>query len=184
MKIIPIFDKDNKLLSFIYEENDVCEFERLFDLWNDIEYLESFFHDNESYLRDSYWDGKSKDYLVRKTREIANDFEDKLIEYENVADDDQIRFLQELFEPLGQSDVTTEVLTKSKAKEFWLRIYALKVDRSTYIITGGAIKLTKRMEDHEATKLELRKLEKCRNWLFDQGITEIEQVEITIKSRK
>ncbi len=107
MKIIPIFDKDNKLLSFIYEENVVCEFERLFDLWNDIEYLESFFHDNESYLRDSYWDGKSKDYLVRKTREIANDFEDKLIEYENVADDDQIRFLQELFEPLGQSDFTT-----------------------------------------------------------------------------
>ena len=90
--------------------------------------------------------------------------------------------LDELFEPLHNSQIQIITLNKSKAKETWLRIYALRVDTNAYIITGGAIKLTQKMNDRKHTNRELLKIENCRTFLLEQGIIDtdgvIEEIEL------
>ena len=49
----------------------------------------------------------------------------------------------------------------------WLRIYAIKLDPGCYIITGGAIKLTRTMQEREHTLKELNKMEQVRNYLIN-----------------
>ena len=41
-----------------------------------------------------------------------------------------------------------------------------------YLITGGAIKLTKKMEEREHTSEELIKLEKGRNFLLAESVSD------------
>lgn len=71
------------------------------------------------------------------------------------------------------------LLGKEKAKlkntakhASWLRIYAIKLESGIYIITGGAIKLTRTMQEREHTLKELGKMEKVRAFLLDQGIVD------------
>lgn len=51
----------------------------------------------------------------------------------------------------------------------WLRIYAIKLEPGCYIITGGAIKLTRTMQEREHTLAELTKMEKVRSYLLNGG---------------
>lgn len=50
-----------------------------------------------------------------------------------------------------------------------VRIYAIKLEPGCYIITGGAIKLTRTMQEREHTLIELNKMEAVRNYLLDGG---------------
>ena len=43
-----------------------------------------------------------------------------------------------------------------------------------YVVTGGAIKLTHKMEVREHTKGELQKMERCRNYLLDLGVFDVD----------
>ena len=43
-----------------------------------------------------------------------------------------------------------------------------------YIITGGAIKLTEKMQDRPHTMVELEKIEKVRRFLIAEGIVDNE----------
>ena len=52
----------------------------------------------------------------------------------------------------------------------WLRIYAIKLDPGIYVITGGAIKLTRTMQEREHTLVELARMEKVRRFLLDNNI--------------
>lgn len=78
-------------------------------------------------------------------------------------------------EPSRISDI---LLGKEKAKgknrnhPSWLRIYALKVGNSKYIVTGGDIKLTATMQEREHTLEELRKMEEVRNYLLSEGVVD------------
>lgn len=180
MKIVRIFEELNTLLSFKYDSEYDNEFERLFDLWNDTEYLYNFFEDNKEFLKDSYWSDTSLSNIVTMTIELAGKFEDKILEFESFGVDEQRMYLETIFEPLSSTIYKERIITESKAKEFWLRIYALKVNKSVFIITGGAIKLTQEMKDHEATNKELKKLELCKNFLIENSITDIEQIEVIL----
>ena len=65
------------------------------------------------------------------------------------------------------------LLGKEKGKPHrrsWLRLYAIKLNVGIYIITGGAIKLTRTMQEREHTLLELSKMEKVRNFLINEGV--------------
>ena len=53
-----------------------------------------------------------------------------------------------------------------------LRIYAIKLEPGIYVITGGAIKLTRTMQEREHTLLELGKMEKVRNFLLEQRVVD------------
>jgi hypothetical protein len=56
----------------------------------------------------------------------------------------------------------------------WLRIYAIKLAKGVYVVTGGAIKLTATMQEREHTAAELAKIEKVRNFLLDEKIIDDE----------
>ncbi|MGL5563993.1 MAG: hypothetical protein ACRDCN_15450 [Tannerellaceae bacterium] len=61
-------------------------------------------------------------------------------------------------------------LGKSKLKDNWLRLYAIKIDDNRFLITGGAIKLTRTMQENEYTNNELYKLSKVCNFLKQEGV--------------
>lgn len=56
----------------------------------------------------------------------------------------------------------------------WLRIYAIKLDPGIYVITGGAIKLTRTMQEREHTLFELARMEKVRNFMIDNDICDMD----------
>ena len=73
------------------------------------------------------------------------------------------------------------LLGKEKAKgarnfrhDSWLRLYAIRFQRNSYLVTGGAIKLTHTMQEREHTLEELRKLEKVRNFLLSEGACDMD----------
>lgn len=52
----------------------------------------------------------------------------------------------------------------------WVRLYAIKIENDIYVITGGTIKLTEKMQDREHTRKEVLRLEKCRDYLVSLKI--------------
>ena len=78
---------------------------------------------------------------------------------------------------LDITDTRCTELTRRKARNWnrnkhasWLRIYAIRLEPNVYVVTGGAIKLTQRMQDKEHTSLELEKLNKCKEFLKYNGV--------------
>lgn len=89
--------------------------------------------------------------------------------------------LDQLFRPLENSRANEMLLGKEKAKiknrpvhASWLRIYAIKLEPGCYIITGGAIKLTRTMQEREHTLAELNKMEAVRNFILASGAVDAE----------
>lgn len=54
-----------------------------------------------------------------------------------------------------------------KGRQNCLRLYAIKIDEETFVITGGAIKLPLHhlMEDRDHTIKELQKIKKAQDYL-------------------
>ena len=74
--------------------------------------------------------------------------------------------LDKIFRPLENCRTSEMLLGKEKARlrntprhASWLRIYAIKLEPGIYIITGGAIKLTRTMQEREHTLVELARME-------------------------
>ena len=89
--------------------------------------------------------------------------------------------LDEIFRPLENNRTSEMLLGKEKARlrdtqrhASWLRIYAIKLDPGIYVITGGAIKLTRTMQEREHTLVELARMEKVRCFLLDNDIVDMD----------
>ncbi|MGV3529808.1 MAG: hypothetical protein ACO1OO_12990 [Flavisolibacter sp.] len=184
MELVPIFvdeksEETNGLWAIRYG-NGPDEFERLFDLWNEVEYLEIFYHSHADDLNNVLFESNSVPDVVLQTIQEANELEDTL---SKLAFGNDGSNLQHLFKPLDNQVFELSVLQKSKAsiRTRWrphpkLRIYAIRLAPNLYIITGGAIKLTHRMDERPHTQEELRKIERVRQWLQSQGIYEPEDL--------
>jgi hypothetical protein len=170
MEIVRIFAEN--LFAFKFEGESYDEFERLFDLWHDTEYLEGFFDEHQEDLESGYWNTISIEESIIETINEARALESDFRNIADKSDQEKESFFHDTFIPLIKSDLTYEDLGKSKARRRWLRIYALKVENSVYIVTGGAIKLTAKMSDRKHTSDELTKLERCRDYLIENGIVD------------
>lgn len=87
--------------------------------------------------------------------------------------------LDKIFRPLENCRTSEMLLGKEKARlrntprhASWLRIYAIKLEPGIYIITGGAIKLTRTMQEREHTLVELARMEKVRRFLINNDIAD------------
>lgn len=87
--------------------------------------------------------------------------------------------LDKIFRSLENSRMSEILLGKEKARlhntprhASWLRIYAIKLEPGIYVITGGAIKLTRTIQEGEHTLVELARMEKVRWVLLDNGIAD------------
>ncbi len=176
MKIVRIFANENYLLVVHYTNEELDEFARLFDEWTDVEFLEDFFTKNEKDLQVDFWKEISVEEAVRITIREASDFRKLLLEITKEKPAKRRKEFIELFKPLEDTQSRFDFLDKKKAygmrKPSWLRMYALKISDDMYLITGGAIKLTKRMGERKHTKKELVKIERCKQYLKDQGVVD------------
>lgn len=160
MKIINTFVP--RLTAFKFQSKD--ELERNLDLWTNEKYLYAYFEKNKSDL--AYFKVKTIKEAVLKTIKQTRLLQEKLYEY--IVD--ETKNLDELFLNLDDNEYHETVLSKQKSKQHWLRLYALKIEPNHYVITGGAIKLVHKMEQSEFTIKEKQTIEKCRNYLLDNGV--------------
>ncbi|MBN8652683.1 MAG: hypothetical protein J0L67_14720 [Cytophagales bacterium] len=170
MDIVSIFA--DQLTAFRYDTDQPDEFSRLFSQWQDPQYLYTFFTENIEDLHSGFFGAISLQAAIRQTRDEARRLENTLLQLASNTQDN----LDSIFEPLRLEEPIE--LTRSKAKgvkpKSWLRVYAIKLQSNVYVVTGGAIKLTRSMQGSEHTKTELRKFDRCRDFLREQGISDVE----------
>ena len=149
------------------------EYDRLLEFWTNVEALRKYGKENDL-------NNEALDEFIEKVNNNAEYIEDWL---DNI--EENRGSLDSFFEPLSQSErrkdtyfytQAVQVLTQQKAKRFVLRIYAIRIDVNTYLITGGAIKWSQKMQDHPDTKRELEKLQHVLNFITQQGVFDTESL--------
>lgn len=137
------------------------EFNKLRELWLDPLYLEDFYFANSHYFRDPYWGEIDYETFINDVISSAPLIFEKFAQVLNSNEIDS------LFEPLGKEDEDIQdegvrIKVKSKfgkiGRRIAFRIYAIKVDDGCYVVTGGAIKIVKKMPKAHNTAVELKKL--------------------------
>lgn len=161
---------DNRLWAVHYEGDEDNILNTVFDQWDDVLWLREFFKKNYADLQ-SYFQITDVDVAVDMTAEDSDVLQRKILDISPEAN------LDELFRPLNNWQTTEVTLNREKAnpktithRRSWLRIYALKLQDGCYIITGGAIKLTRTMQEREHTLMELLKQEQVRLFLLQNHI--------------
>lgn len=162
MKIVNIFAY--RLFAFHYDGEEDNEYSKLLDLWTDTEYVRDFLIENEADIPAN----KTRRQFVEYIREDAIHIDEQLIKITE-SDDES---LSNFFRPLHNSEFQLKVLSLQKGRQHSLRLYAVKIDKDTFVITGGAIKLPLHhlMEDRAHTREELKKLNNAKDYLKNNGI--------------
>ena len=162
--------EDGRLWAVRYDGEDDNVLYSLFDQWNDVAWLRAFFKANSKDL-ENYFKITNINDAIRRTIDDSNELEAIIMDISPEANLDLI------FRPLNNSTIGECLLGKEKARlknlvgrSSWLRIYAIKLTKGVYIITGGAIKLTATMQEREHTEKALHQLEKVRNFLISENI--------------
>lgn len=155
MKIVRILA--DQLFAFQYEGEVDNEYDRLMELWTDISFLRAYAKENNIINVKKF---------VNTILQDAEDIQDFL---ENINQNKEPYGFY--FEPLQNSE-RNKILAfqKGKIKENILRYYAIKLDDNCFVITGGAIKMSQTMQEHPDTDNELKKLEKARAFLKENGV--------------
>lgn len=162
MKIVDIFVE--KLYSLAYKKADsgeyeLCEYDRLLELWTDVFYLREFAKENKvqdinKFVRDRLRDAEHIDDLLYQLTQG------------NLP-------LDQYFHHLDNNETGFKLLSLRKgkvSKRDGLRIYAIKIDKDCFLITGGAIKMSLKMKDHSGTKKELKKIKQAQAFLKENGV--------------
>lgn len=157
-----------------YEGEEENALFRSFAQWNDVEWLRAFFYENKDDL-ESYFKVTDVNEAIYDTIEDSDKLQCLILDLSPDAD------LEKLFRPLDNRQAAALMLDKEKARlkndgghPSLLRLYAIRLEKGAFIVTGGAIKLTATMAEREHTLLELAKMEKVRNFLLDEGIEDKE----------
>ena len=151
---------------------EVDELERVLDLWHDVEYLKQFYENNKDVIGNYPYYSHIKDVhdFIEQIFDESEEIEE-LIEkhFDN-------KTIEQLFEYLHEK-VTRENKDLRKAKQELLRIYAIKLQlEDEYIITGGAIKITKTMQEHPDTNHQLELLHQVQNFIKENDIYDIDSL--------
>lgn len=174
MKLTPIFvskDSEDGIWSIHLDDESQNEFDKFFDLMNDIEWLHNFFGQNKADLHGGFFGSITIGVAVSRTLDEVEEMENSLYDYSEQGFVGSDTNLQHLFKPLNNFEYTITAHQKSKAriKRGWLRLYAIRLAENCYLVTGGAIKLTSGMK-REHLQYELRKLEQAKLFLRSNGV--------------
>lgn len=166
--------EDGRLWAVRYDQEADNVLYTLFDKWNDVVWLRSFFKANMHDLA-AYFKITDVNQAIYDTIEDSEKLQCLIMDISPEAN------LDSIFRPLETNRTNEMLLGKEKARlkrdirhTSWLRIYALKLSDGIYIITGGAIKLTATMQEREHTLAELSKMEKVRRYLLEEQIIDDE----------
>ena len=162
MKIVSIFE--DKLWAFHYEGEEFNEYDRLIELWTDMDYLFTFLKQNE---KDIPKDVSLEEMAMHISTNVEV-IDDTLVAIASTKEGS----LSYFFKPLHNREYRAQVLSLQKGREDCLRIYAIKIDTNTFVITGGAIKLPLQhlMQERMHTTKELNKLNRAYAYLSGENI--------------
>ncbi|TVQ12790.1 MAG: hypothetical protein EA361_10555 [Bacteroidetes bacterium] len=173
MKIVSTFTViEDSLYAVKYEQEKYNEFNKLFTLWNNAEYLDNFFSEHKEDLNRPYWGGINPSDAILKTRKDAKLLEKKILQVAQRGKTDKDETLSTLFKPLHKDPLNLDPYEKNKAyglvTQSWLRIYAIRINVNLFVVSGGSIKLTPNMNEREHLLLELKKLEITQKYCKDE----------------
>lgn len=155
MEIVCIFA--DQLFACHYEGEEDNEYDRLMELWTDVEFLSNYAKENN--IPDVR---KFVMNVLQGAEQIQN-----LLEEIN----QNKKPFTTYFEPLQYSEINRVLsLQKGKIRKNILRLYAIKLDDTCFLLTGGAIKMSQTMQGHPDTNRELEKLKQVRAYLKDNGV--------------
>ena len=167
---------NRKLWAVVYDGDSVDILTKTLSEWMNPAYLSLFFSNNAEDL-EKYFNITNIDLAVYDTITDAASLSCLILDFSPDAS------LDELFRPLENYRIREMLLSKEKAKgkrlsnhTSWLRLYAIKLEPNIYLVTGGAIKLTPKMNEREHTLKELQKMEMVRNFLLNNGIVDAEGI--------
>ena len=170
MEFVRSIDGYDHLWAVKYPEKDADELTLLFRNWSNANYLLDFFFSNLEDLKNFF-------HIQRVSDAIQDSVEDARVLQKLILEVPYKEEIDGLFHPLSLSDNRVMEMTREKARNWdrlnhasWMRVYAVRVEKNVFIVTGGAIKLTHYMEDRPHTRLELDKLNNCKEFLKDNGI--------------
>jgi hypothetical protein len=179
MKIVHIFgpkqNPDEGLWALEQEGEAMNEFEKIFEIWQDAEHMHACCLHHLEDLQAAFGYAISPEEAAAELMDEAEELMELLVDLGT----NQLTGanLQHLFKPLDNREVNLAVLQLSKGsaksrirKNPKLRIYAVRIGENTYIVTGGAIKLTHKMEERPHTQKQLLRLTGVKDWLKGEGI--------------
>lgn len=170
------FDKileNGRLWAVRYDKDNVNALERVLSQWSDAEWLADFFMQNIDDLI-SYFKITNIEDAIYQTMEDRDEMACVIMDISPEAN------LDRFFRPLDNNRTSEMILGKEKDRpnrQSWLRLYAIKLNVGIYIITGGAIKLTRTIQEREHTLIELERMEKVRNFLLNEHVFDEESFE-------
>lgn len=159
---------DGRLWAVRYDDDEENALFESFAQWNDVEWLRNFFTENKEDL-ESYFKVTDVNEAIFDTIDDSDRLQCLILDLSPDAD------LEKLFKPLDNRQTAALLLDKEKARlnhPSWLRLYAIRLEKGAFIVTGGAIKLTATMAEREHTLKELVKMERVRNYLLSEGIVD------------
>lgn len=178
MEIVTIFvDVNNEgLHSVCLTVGSINEYDKTFDQWYDPEYLLKYCKENQRELFGNFGLFKLEDFVedvykeVELLEDLFLDFRDNYLGVNNSR-------LQEIFKPLDNFQHTLVPLQPTKArigptklyKYPVLRMYAIKISESSFIVTGGCIKFTFKMDDMPECKLQRIRLGRVIDFLKEES---------------
>ena len=143
--------------------------------------MEAFFDKHQNDLQKELFSFISIEDAISDTIEEASLLEAELIRIAKLGEKDATQTLQTLFKPLNKRDESKYPIPdfqQSKVygeyKPSWLRVYAIRIERNAFVVTGGGIKLVQRMQEREHLQKELDKLELIKQYLIDKEIIDRE----------
>lgn len=173
MEIVEIYPPYIYSIKYGVGEN---EFDRLFQLWNDVGFVTQFISDNSDCLKSDVWQGLScVEDAARQVLDEAEALEDLFEEMnDNVVMGRQPDFDSHFRCLGGKYKYEIEWLPMKSYGTFnpsLLRMYAIRMDVNTYLITGGGIKLADTIQNSpELRDRVLQDIDRVRAFLKENGI--------------
>ncbi len=166
---------DGHLWGTIYDGKEKDALSELFDKWEDIGWLKTFFENNLMDLKE-YFRITDVNQAIYDTLDDAEELRCLIFD---IKPEERLSYLFRHLEDYRTFEMTLgREKAKGRAKGIrhpsWLRLYAIRLEKDTYLITGGAIKLTHTMEERNHTLEELHKMEMVRNFLLENGAHDLD----------
>ncbi|WNJ17455.1 hypothetical protein [Pontibacter sp. G13] len=149
-----------------WDGNELDALRTLLNQWADPLYLSRFYQEHSRDMP-RQWN------LVEFVDQVAREH-DEIEMLLTGASELETLGLETFFVPLFNEEyqIKPRALRKGRTgfRRSILRVYAIRIDTDCYLISGGAIKLTRTMQEAPHTLLELRKLYRLADYLKDQGV--------------
>jgi hypothetical protein len=171
------------IYSVRYDRWDENEFDRLFQLWNDVGAVAQFIRDNSHWLKTPFWlDKIEPEDATRQVLDEAESLETLFdVLNENTSKGQKPDFDSHFQYLDGKYKFVLEwqpMKSYGTSRPSLLRIYAIKMAANTYLITGGGIKLADTIQNSPDLKDHIiQDIDVVRTYLKENGIMDSDDME-------